>query len=234
MTTYPMKPPGSNAAPANRPVQRWGRLPVLIALLLIAQSADAVFRCVDEQGVVTFRDTPCPILPDRSEREQAPSRTDTVRDRAALTDETQPLDWLDIARMASRIRLDTDIDQVEALLGTPIEQQRAGIRAHYVFELPIYPNTTYQAEIYTVNNRVTAIKDTFRHHWAPGLVAPGMDYDEIMMTWGPPDDELHRRTTQGIETVLIYTTEDRDGQGDRIVMLDDVVISVQYDVRLDS
>lgn len=230
-----MKPLRARCVRTTNPIRSALPPTVMLVLLLAAPPVEALFRCVDEQGVVTFRDTPCPIRPDSATQRSGTDRGDIPRDRLAPDADETPPNWLEVARIASQIRLATDIGLVGALLGNPVEQRRSGIRAHYVFELPVLRAATpYRAEIYTVNNRVTAIKDTFRHHRAREPVTPGMDYDEIVMTWGPPDDERLRRTSQGIETVLIYRGERQAVQGDRVVMLDDIVVSIQHDVRLDS
>ncbi len=206
---------------------------LLLAVLLAAVSVTShgeVFRCEDEQGNVTFRDTPCPVFPDRGQT-QSPF-AEGRRQRPDLADDSRPYDWLSIAQIADQIRLNTAIDHVEALLGSPKEQQRAGIRARYVFELPVLREMTYQAEIYTVNNRVTAVHDNFRRHYIQGVVTPGMLYDEVLMTWGAADAEQPRRTTRGLETTLNYTTDERRGRGNQVILRDGVVVSIQYDAAL--
>ncbi len=207
------------------------RLKLLCAALLITvpMISQAVFRCEDEQGNITFRDTPCPVRPDQS----APTPSTPRPDGRPLTSD-HPHDWLSIAQIANQIRLNSPISQVEHLLGEPEDQEHSGIRARYVFELPVLRGMTYRAEIHTVNNRVTAIHDTFRRHYLQGVIAPGMLYDEILMTWGEPDSEQLRRTRQGIETTLSYTTDERRRRGHQVTLRNDVIVSIQYDVALSS
>jgi hypothetical protein len=204
----------------------------LFAALLIAvpMTSHGVFRCEDAQGNITFRDTPCPVRPDHGGPQ--PPRVEEGRQRPTPDGDSLPYDWLSIAQIANQIRLNSPISYVEQLLGEPEEQQRSGIRARYVFELPVLRGMAYQSVIYAVNNRVTAIHDTFRRHYIQGVVTPGMLYDEILMTWGEPDAEQLRRTTQGIETTLSYTTDEPSNRGNQVTLRDDVVVSIQYDVPL--
>lgn len=189
---------------------------ILLLLLCWSTSSWAMFQCKDADGVITFRDTPCPTLPN--------STLDETRARYKVSAES--------ARLAIQLRIGMQIEQAIKLLGSPVEQASNGDNAWYLFRTSVADGLgTYEAEMYTLDGKVTSLSDDYRRLWARGKIWRGVTYEKVLWTWGAPKEQTEETTEEGLKRTLVYDSNAKGGTLDTVYLIDDKVTDIEYGNR---
>ena len=191
---------------------RW----VCLLFLFWTTSSWALFKCENSEGVITFRDTPCPAT--------STSSLEDNRARFRVSAEA--------AKLANQIRVSMKIEDAIKYLGQPIETASNGDNAWYRFRTSVADGLgTYEVELYTLKDKVTSISDKFRRLWARGKVWRGVSYETVLWTWGAPSEQTEESTDEGLKRTLVYDSNAKNGSLDTVYLLNDAVTEIEYDTK---
>ena len=191
---------------------RWACLLVLFW----STSSWALYKCENAEGVITFRDTPCPATVSSS------AEDNRVRFRVSA----------EAAKLANQIRVSMKIEDAIRHLGQPVETASNGDNAWYRFRTPVADGLGYyEVELYTLDDKVTSISDEYRRLWARGRVWRGVSYETVLWTWGAPSEQTEETTDEGLKRTLVYESSAKNGSLDTVYLLDDAVTDIEYNTR---
>jgi hypothetical protein len=189
---------------------RW----IFLVFMFWSTSSLALYECRDSGGVLTFRDTPCPSTPNSSIEQN--------RTKFRVSAES--------ARLATQIRLGMRIDEVKKVLGEPLDSAAHEDKAWYRYRVSVAEGVgVYEVDLYAFKERITSISDDYRRLWARGKVWRGIEYEDVLWTWGEPSEITEKETDQGLERTLIYDAKTKNGSLDTVRLVNDEVMEIEYD-----
>jgi len=188
----------------------------LVLFVFWTTSSLALYECKDAKGVLTYRDTPCPSTPT--------SNIEQTRAKFRISAES--------AKLATQTRLGMPISEVKRVLGEPVDSATHENKAWYRFRVPVAEGLgVYEVDLYTLKDRISSISDDYRRLWSRGKVWRGVSYEDVLWTWGEPNEMSEEQTDQGLERTLVYEAMTKGGSLDTVHLVNDEVLEIEYSNR---